>query len=318
MSANSSFLHNISDFENLIDATAKELNILPQLVEKDYWIMHCLWGLTNLGLTFELKGGTSLSKGYRIISRFSEDIDVRIAPPVGMQVYHGRNHTKPKHVESRREFYDWLADETAGIPDIEESVRDKGFDNPKLFSAGIRLHYPSFFSQLDGIKQGILLEVGFDDTAPNEPRTISSWAYNKAAEADIDFIDNRAVGIRCYSPAYTFVEKLQTVSTKFRKQQESEKFSQNFLRHYYDIYCLLENGEVQEFIGTDEYAERKDKRFPGDDNQCIAQNEAFIFSNDEILKIYEHEYEKTRDLYFEKMIPFKMILERIHQNIERL
>ena len=51
------------------------------LVEKDYWIMHCLWGLQAQGFQFELKGGTSLSKGFGVIHRFSEDIDIRIEPP---------------------------------------------------------------------------------------------------------------------------------------------------------------------------------------------------------------------------------------------
>jgi hypothetical protein len=41
----------------------------PALVEKDYWIMHAVFGLKQLGLTFELKGGTSLSKGSRSLKR---------------------------------------------------------------------------------------------------------------------------------------------------------------------------------------------------------------------------------------------------------
>lgn len=49
------------------------MKLQPVLVEKDYWIMHCLYGLQHLKMTFELKGGTSLSKGDRIINRFSED-----------------------------------------------------------------------------------------------------------------------------------------------------------------------------------------------------------------------------------------------------
>jgi predicted nucleotidyltransferase component of viral defense system len=55
---------------------AEQKTIDPALVEKDYWIMHCLYGLQQLRLQFELKGGTSLSKGYQIIDRFSEDIDI--------------------------------------------------------------------------------------------------------------------------------------------------------------------------------------------------------------------------------------------------
>jgi len=75
-------------------------------VEKDYWIMHAVFGLKQLGLTFELKGGTSLSKGFGLIHRFSEDIDIRIEPFDGLQVDTNPNHEKPQHVESRRQFFD--------------------------------------------------------------------------------------------------------------------------------------------------------------------------------------------------------------------
>jgi hypothetical protein len=70
-----------------------------------------------------LKGSTSLSKGFQIIKRFSEDIDIRIEPPKGRQVRTGRNHDKPAHIQSRREFYDWLA-KTIRINGIEEVERD--------------------------------------------------------------------------------------------------------------------------------------------------------------------------------------------------
>ncbi|WP_246464267.1 nucleotidyl transferase AbiEii/AbiGii toxin family protein [Undibacterium seohonense] len=56
-----------------------------------------------------MKGGTSLSKGFGIIHRFSEDIDIRIEPPSELQVKAGRHHDKPAHVESRRAYYDWLS-----------------------------------------------------------------------------------------------------------------------------------------------------------------------------------------------------------------
>ena len=84
------YLHNHPEFEDLIRIVAEEKGINPALVEKDYWIMHCLHGLQQLKLTFELKGGTSLSKGFQIINRFSEDIDIRIEPPPGHDVKTGR------------------------------------------------------------------------------------------------------------------------------------------------------------------------------------------------------------------------------------
>jgi len=125
------------------------------------------------------------------------------------------------------------------------------FDDAKYRSAGIRMVYPVATDHLYGVKEGILLEVGFDDTAPNQPCDISSWALDVALKSPVAFIDNRALGVPCYSPAYTFVEKLQTVSTKFRNQQAlqasgadaAESFPKNFLRHYYDLYCLLQSPE---------------------------------------------------------------------------
>src|SRR5215831_19681709 len=95
------YLHNHPQFSDLIRIVAEERGIDPALVEKDYWIMHCLYGLQQLGLTFELKGGTSLSKGFQIINRFSEDIDIRIEPPPDRDVKTGRNQTSPAQVKSR-------------------------------------------------------------------------------------------------------------------------------------------------------------------------------------------------------------------------
>lgn len=112
-------------------------------------------------LHFELKGGTSLSKGFRIIDRFSEDIDIRIEPPAELDVKTGKNQDKPAHIASRSRFYDWLT-QIIRIPGIEAVQRDAEFDDAKLRSAGIRLIYPTRFASLAGVKPGILLELGFE------------------------------------------------------------------------------------------------------------------------------------------------------------
>jgi len=100
----------------------------------------------------------------------------------------------------------------------------------------------------------------------------------------VDIIDNRAKGVACYDPGYTFVVKLQTISTKYRQQQQDKKFPPNFMRHYYDVYSLLDRPEVQSFIGTDDYTAHKDRRFRSLDNKNIAKNEAFILSDPETRK----------------------------------
>lgn len=52
-----SLLHNHPEFIELLRIVADDLKISPVLVEKDYWIMHSLWGLQQMGLVFQLKGG---------------------------------------------------------------------------------------------------------------------------------------------------------------------------------------------------------------------------------------------------------------------
>ncbi len=312
------YLHELAESSDLFRIVADERGILPQLIEKDYWIMHCLYGLAKQGFEFELKGGTSLSKGFGIIQRFSEDIDIHISPACAPFYVDGNtNHKKPDQIQSRKDFYDWLADYIAidGITDVQ---RDTAFDDERYRSGGIRLHYDSRFEETGGLKQGILLEVGFDDTAPNNKVTISSWVFDKATEASARISDNRAIDIQCYHPGYTFVEKLQTVSTKFRKQQESGAFPANFLRHYYDLSQLLEHPDVQAFIGTEKYHKRKAIRFRAADNQNIAENEAFLIRDPEVRELYRNAFQATQSLYFDEQPAFDVIIEKIQAQLGEL
>lgn len=311
------FLHDREDFDDLIAVVADEHGIDPVLVEKDYWIMHSLWGLQALGFDFQLKGGTSLSKGFGIIHRFSEDIDIRIEPPANSPVKVGRNHDKPAHIDSRRHYYAELC-ERIQIPGIEKVERDTAFDDEKMRSAGIRLLYPSRLALQAGVKTGILLELGFDDTSPNEAVSITSWAYERAIEAGISVADNRAVAVLCYAPTHTFVEKLQTISTKYRRWRESGEFPANFLRHYYDIYCLLDVPSVAAFIGTEAYEIRKDQRFRTGDEKVIARNPGFLLTEEDERRRFVMEYRKTAALYYRGQPEFEDLLGRINQYLARL
>jgi len=312
------YLHHHPEFEKLLRAVEHEKKIERSLVEKDYWIMHVLHGLSQGGFIFELKGGTSLSKGYGIIHRFSEDIDIRIEPPVGMGVKTGQNHIKPAHCESRKNYYDWLA-ENIKINAIERVVRDTAFDNETYFSGGIRLHYKSAFSVIEGAKEGVLLEVGFDEVTPNAPVDISSWALDFAKQKRMKVADNKAYNVLCYHPGYTFVEKLQTIATKFRKQQEEGKMPANFVRHYYDVACLLKNETVRAFIGTQAYIKHKKKRFPAADQKTlISEQEAFLLKDSSLRERYRQEYKKTAALYYQGQPEFDEMLKTLLKNLEKL
>ena len=314
------YLHELQEFPDLLRILEKELKILAYLIEKDYWLMHVLYGLKKQGFEFELKGGTSLSKGYGIIDRFSEDIDIHIKPPAELEVNTNPKKTNTGAVKSRGNYYDWLAT-VINIDGIISIERDKQFDNTDTYnSGGIRLKYKSYTEREDGVKEGILLEAGFDTVTPNESRTINSWAYDRASNtADVNIIDNKAVDIACYHPGYTFVEKLQTIATKFRKEQETGNQNQNLMRQYYDVYSLLANGDVQAFIGTKEYIDHKNARFPKVDLLSpISQNEAFLLSDPALRTQFIERYKATEKLYYKGQPPFEQLLERIKENIDNL
>lgn len=303
-----SFLHELPDIKALFEIVAKE---------KHVWLMHCLWGLQQQGFQFELKGGTSLSKGFNIIKRFSEDIDIQIHPDPSLHLKTGKNHGKSSHIESRKNFFNSIAD-MLSVPAMQ-FYRDHNFDEPKkMRNAGIRGEYHSLFSAINALKPGIVLELGFDQTTPNIPCDISSWALDKALSLNINVIDNRAKQVKCYCPEYTFVEKLQTISTKYRLQQKHETIPINFLRHYYDVYQLLNQQCVLGFVGTEKYCAHKEKRFRSADEKDSSKNEAFLLSDQHIRVLYNQEFEKKSAIYFDKQPTFESILKRIKQHLHQL
>ncbi|MGJ1334205.1 nucleotidyl transferase AbiEii/AbiGii toxin family protein [Sphingobacterium siyangense] len=313
------YLHNHKDFAALLSIIAEETGIAAGLVEKDYWIMHVLHGLKLQGFEFELKGGTSLSKGYGLIDRFSEDIDIHIKPSDEFGINENPNNTKQKNVEARKSFYDSLAHSISinGIIGIE---RDTDFDEGKAYrSGGIRLYYDNVVDKITVLKDGILLEAGFDTVTPNKAITISSWAYERALRSKIQIIDNRAVNIACYHPGYTLVEKLQTIATKYRQEREGKGDRPNFMRQYYDVYCLLSSEEVLQFVGTAEYHEHKKRRFPAVDFEIpIAENEAFLINDPTIKRDYQKRYQETSGLYYKGQPDFDAILAMIRNHIVKL
>jgi len=251
---------------------------------------------------------------------FSEDIDIHINPPKEFGINENPKNNKPNNVKARREFYDWLA-KTIKIDGIISVERDPAFDDPDNYrSGGIRLHYKTTTSAIEGIKEGILLEAGFDKVTPNQSLSISSWAYDKATETkSIKIADNRAMDISCYHPGYTFVEKLQTIATKFRQEQEDGTQKPNYMRQYYDLSCLLSHPDVLSFIGTPEYTAHKEIRFPKKDIEIpIVENEAFLLSSPEQRAAFRKRYELTKALYYKGQPDFDEILERINEFVGKL
>ncbi|MCB0308285.1 MAG: nucleotidyl transferase AbiEii/AbiGii toxin family protein, partial [Bdellovibrionales bacterium] len=235
----------------------------------------------------------------------------------------GKNHDDEKHRISRKKYFDWVAiylkEKIHGASDV---MRDEIFDDiPKYRNGGVRILYPSIYPLPDGLKEGILLEVGFDNVSPNQPKTITSWAFEKAkSNSKISVKDNRARHVSCYEPQYTFVEKLQAIARKYRLFKEGKgtrAMPENFLRHYYDIYQLLDLPEVRAFIGTHTYESYKKERFKGDSTD-LSRSEAFTLDNLAERSLFEKEYIRTSSLYYRGQPAFSDILTRIHDVLPTL
>jgi hypothetical protein len=306
------FVHNDPEFKDLLAIVASKEGVDVTLVEKDYWIMHVLYSLMHQNIEFELKGGTSLSKGFRLIHRFSEDIDIHIR--TNYELSTEGNEDKLEVRTARKEFYDLLA-KTLIINGINQIHRDHEFDDQKYRSGGIRLHYRSLTPALHGVKDGILLEVGFDTVTPNVPIDIRSWVWDHlvSINASGNYINNTASGVACYHPGYTLVEKLQTIVRKYRnKDKPGASDATNFMRQYYDVYCLLSSPEIQSFIGSAEYFAHKKARIKGADNEIrLNEHPALFLPNPEVRSVFKSRYEATASLYYLGQPSFDEVCSRI-------
>ncbi|HEP5207699.1 TPA: nucleotidyl transferase AbiEii/AbiGii toxin family protein, partial [Streptococcus pyogenes] len=132
---NKFYIENKEDLRVLIVNTARKKNISEAVIEKDYWVTFILDYLFNENKWkeyFTFKGGTSLSKCFRLIERFSEDIDLildwRVLGYEEKEPWIERSNTKQdkfnKKVNEKTEIF--LKDEFLKV--LEEDLKDFDFE----------------------------------------------------------------------------------------------------------------------------------------------------------------------------------------------
>ena len=133
--------------------------------------------------------------------------------------------------------------------------------------------------------------------------------------------NNAAKAVHCYEPRFTFVEKLQAVIKKFRHYKAGDgstaSLPANFIRHYYDLYQLIELKEVQSFIGTAEYEAFKKERFKSD-NTKVSESDVLKLSDKNDRAIFEKEYARSSGLYYKGRPTLEQIIARFAIELERL
>ncbi len=236
-----SFVHQRSaEFADLVEIVADERGLRRSIVEKDYWVTHALWALNAGGFEVWFKGGTSLSKGFGLIDRFSEDLDLKVEPG-SVRSLPAVSNWKSEGTQAtaeRRAYFEALRS-ALRVPDCSVDLDDEAIDKAWR-GASFRVSYPSLYpGELPPEVSGhVLLEVGSARVTPFLARDITSWVHHKLDRSGLtaEFDDNRPRGVRCVHPLVTLLEKLDALHRRFPNEKAPPP---TFVRHYEDAARLV-------------------------------------------------------------------------------
>ncbi len=235
-----SFVHDDPEFQQLLEIVARDSAIAAALVEKDYWVTHTLWALHQSGLDVWFKGGTSLSKGFGIIHRFSEDLDLMVRPgtAIGLPAVTSWTSTNKGPVAQRQAFYDALA-EVFAVPAVRVE-RDRSRIDKRARGADYLGHYPgSLLDQLTStMSPFIRLEIGLARVVPQVEIPLSSFVHDYLDTQGMldDYDQNRPRAVRCVHPIVTLLEKLDAMARRYSRDPVD---ANTLVRHYEDAAQII-------------------------------------------------------------------------------
>lgn len=243
------------DFDDFIGQVGESRGLLPAIIRKDYWVtrvLHALADEVNLRGRIVFKGGTSLSKGWGIIERFSEDIDLLIC-----------DSERAEH-DSRRRREERLCQVRDVIEAATGLVRAQSEDDYFRNDYHLRVRYAlpgaSPNEQPNPLTEGLLVDAGFRGGRwPTVSRPLNSLlgAFlggqpEETQDRLRDYADDfRPFEMTLLDPTRTFAEKLLAIHTNYLSGRSEER-----VRDYYDVAMLYQrHEEVREVAGTEELRE---------------------------------------------------------------
>ncbi|MEO6282265.1 MAG: nucleotidyl transferase AbiEii/AbiGii toxin family protein [Dyadobacter sp.] len=227
---------------SIFNETGRQMGLPGVAVEKDWWVVHTLALIFSMECAPALifKGGTSLSKGFGLIQRFSEDIDLAI----------DREHlgfagvlNRTKINKLRKASFGFLT--TTFIEELGSKFENAGFagvavDFRKTTESDqdpiiIEIYYPKLTEKETYIKPGVLVEVGCRSLKePVTQRIFSTLIAENFRERP--FAD-KPISIPIANPERTFLEKIFLLHEEFQKSPEKIRVD-HLSRHLYDIEKL--------------------------------------------------------------------------------
>ncbi len=262
----------------ICEVVALDLNLSPASVEKDYWVcwtLRELFTLPGIGEHLTFKGGTSLSKGWRLIQRFSEDIDVVVdRQALGFEgerspeAATGSNERRRRLEALRTTCQSHIRD--ALRPALERRLRERlgGMgawtlaDDPNdpdqqtlLFSYPASIEVPRY------LQPDVKIELGArSDIDPSAKPVIQPYI----SDARPDLLSPSAFAVRTLDPRRTFLEKVCLLHEEGYRTGDKTP-ADRLSRHYYDLYCLIRAGTADEALAD-----------PDLFNRVVAHREVFF------------------------------------------
>jgi len=236
---------NKQDFTELIQLTATHFAILPEFIEKDYWITLILSNLSQSSYANSIvfKGGTSLTKGYHLINRFSEDIDIAL---LDQKLTGNQLKTKIRKIEKII---------TADLKEIEEQgVTRKGSVYRKSL-----FQYPSNINSriINNVQKRIILEINsFANPYPFVQREIISFIADFLSATNqtgtIQEYGLQQFSLNILDKRRTMLEKLVSL-IRFSFSENPSKELTTKIRHFYDLYYLVKDEECAAYLQSAEF-----------------------------------------------------------------
>lgn len=247
-------------FTQLLNFSANTLNIRPEFIEKDYWLTRALQRMAQNPNIEKVvfKGGTSLSKAYRLTNRFSEDIDIAV---IDADSFSGN---QLKMLIKR------LAKDMAS--ELDEIVI------PNVTSKGSRFYKAIYrYQSLIGltssaVKTGqILIEINtYANPYPYIRQEISSFLADYLTKINrqdlIEQYELKSFEINVLDKRRTIVEKLVSLF-RFSFEDDVVKSVASKIRHFYDLYYLANDKECAIYIQSIDFQKDFQELFEHDQQE---------------------------------------------------
>lgn len=234
------FIHEDPEFDDLLQIVAEARKLSKGLIEKDYWVTHTLWALHAAGFEVWFKGGTSLSKGFALIERFSEDLDLKLESgrvSALTQVSNWKSEGANATAERKR-YFETLV-EVLVVPGCQVALDPDSVDK-SWRGADLHVRYPG--RHLEDLHPSmspfVRLEVGSARVTPFVACDLTSFVHAQLSDQGQlgSFDATRPRGVRCVHPLVTLLEKLDALQRRFPNDSVAPA---TFVRHFEDAAHVI-------------------------------------------------------------------------------